>query len=257
MDKTIRLVPFFLFLFFSIHTSLAKPAYPPNYPKHIVYAALHHTQVQFSTNSRQLNSVNEYHKERFGMQSSLGWYVGYNDFCDVDGTVTRTRRDGEETAAQLFHNLDTISFCMAGDFNIDMPTKPQIEAMKRWLKEHRFLKFKFHRELNGNGRTCPGSRITRAWIAKIMDDDSYDTSDNSKRKASTASDTIAIQNHQDYKTNVNIDSSGPRVSNKFYRETESEVINLRLKRALRMITEEETQRLDHLLHGHKKILDSK
>lgn len=127
------------------------------------YIALHHTSSR-NTGSPQLYGVNRYHKNKWGMKSSLGWYVGYNYFCDVDGSVTQTRAHDEEQVAQIGHNCDvkkncdTISFSMAGDFRYQKPTEKQTNAFRDFVdnlkQEYPGIKVVGHRDLQKN-RTCP------------------------------------------------------------------------------------------------------
>ena len=133
--------------------------------------ALHHSAVSRFEATSQLNAVNQYHKERGYNKSSLGYYVGYNYFCDVDGTITQTREIGEETMAQVGHNCIggscAISVCLAGDFNRELPSDAQIESTKELLE---FLLTAYpntpvvgHRDLQAD-RTCPGALLTQEYI---------------------------------------------------------------------------------------------
>lgn len=133
----------------------------------ITYVAIHHTAVHRS--NTQLNAVDRYHRNKWGMKSSLGWYVGYNVFCDCDGTITQTRAIGEETIANTGHNCDiaarcdTVSFCFAGDFNQELPSDKQIAAFKKWKARYPHKKVVGHRDLQTN-RTCPGKLMTDDYI---------------------------------------------------------------------------------------------
>ena len=126
------------------------------------YLALHHTAVE--GNFPQLYAVNRYHKEKWNMISSLGWYVGYNYFCEKNGIRTNIRAIGEETIAQKGHNCDikercdTISYCWAGDFRVEQPTEKQKEDFKNLVTELREkypdIKVVGHRDLQTD-RSCP------------------------------------------------------------------------------------------------------
>lgn len=135
------------------------------------YIAIHHTAV--SAVSNQLAAVDRYHKGKWGMRSSLGWYVGYNFFCDVDGKITNTRAVGEETIAQVGHNCDvpsrcdTISFCFAGDFNTHLPNEKQLTAFQEWRKDYTDLQVIGHRDLQ-KSRTCPGALMTREYMRTTL-----------------------------------------------------------------------------------------
>lgn len=133
--------------------------------------ALHHTAVAGS--GKQIHGVNNYHKEKWGMKSTLGWYVAYNYFCEKDGTVIQTRSNDEETIANRGHNCDTqsrcntISFCMAGDFNKETPTPAQTKAFRGFVHNmqqlHEGIKVVGHRDLQTN-RTCPGVNISQQYL---------------------------------------------------------------------------------------------
>ncbi|MEK7066265.1 MAG: peptidoglycan recognition family protein [Patescibacteria group bacterium] len=141
--------------------------------KLVKYGVIHHTEVAASMNSHQLNSVDAYHRDRFGDKSLLGWWVGYNWFCDVDGTLTQTRMVGEKTAAQLAHNFDSESICFAGNFDKDLPTEAQIKVLRDWIINRPNLKIIFHRDLAYRG--CPGKRFTRKWLELALKSDDEKT----------------------------------------------------------------------------------
>lgn len=98
--------------------------------KHIV---VHHTGgVQngaiVSTQHLTADQVNEYHRQKWNFKSNLNKYGGYNFFIEKDGKLTQFRLIGEETAAQYGHNKDSVSICLAGNFNkgsADEPTGEQ------------------------------------------------------------------------------------------------------------------------------------
>ena len=164
----------------------------------VKYAVLHHSQVRASFRPRQLYMVNDYHKKKFGSKSSLGWWVGYNWFCDVDGTLTQTRLVGERTAAQQRHNLDSDSICLAGDFNIDLPTEAQIKVLRRWIAVRTHLLFRFHRDLAL--RTCPGKNITKEWIrAAVVEGNELPT-----RQARRSVQTKA-PDHSDFRERIRLE----------------------------------------------------
>jgi len=133
--------------------------------------AIHHTEVSRSEARSQLQAVNRYHKEKWNSKSSLGYYVGYNFFVDVNGVVTHAREVGTETIAQTGHNCTggscAISVCLAGDFNRELPSDAQIESTKELLE---FLLTAYpnvpvvgHRDLQAD-RTCPGVLMTPEYI---------------------------------------------------------------------------------------------
>ena len=93
------------------------------------YAILHHT-ADTSTGA-QLRKVDEYHKLRFDMRSALGYWVGYHYFIERDGAVTQTRKDNEEGAHTKGLNLESLGICLAGNFDFEVPTEAQLNALLR------------------------------------------------------------------------------------------------------------------------------
>jgi len=172
------------------------------------YLCLHHSAVK-ATKTPQLHAVNRYHKDKWGMKSSLGWYVGYNYFIDVDGTLTQTRSWSEETVAQVGHNCDTpercdtISVCMAGNFNINYVGhmfnggEGQTEAFERLItaikKQYPKIKVVGHRDLQ-KGRTCPGANIEKEefkdWNKLPLNDKEDEEKEKKIKELQTAIDSL-------------------------------------------------------------------
>ncbi len=156
-----------LVAFFSLPYSYAEDLAGP-FAKDIKYLAIHHTEVRASECGSQFEAVNEYHRRKWGNQSFLRKWGGYNAFIDVDGTLTWYRLYGEKSAAQLAHNFDTLSICMAGNFNVDMPEACQIKSLVKFLYAHPGLTIVFHRDLAD--RTCPGTKLDKQWLKKVLEE---------------------------------------------------------------------------------------
>lgn len=149
------------------------------------FIAIHHSAVHSSR--PQLEAIDRYHRDKWDMKSKLGWYVGYNFLIDVDGVTTQTREIGEETMAQLGHNFDTISICLAGDFNSHMPSEAQKRSLsdliQRLRKSHKGIKVKLHREMQAH-RTCPGKLFTREYLeTAILGDGAKPDPEDEKKQA--------------------------------------------------------------------------
>lgn len=135
------------------------------------YLAIHHTAVSRDKQSSQLMPVNRYHKGKWNFKSSLGWFVGYNYFIDVNGSLTYCRKIGEETIAQKGHNLDTISVCLAGNFNSELPNDKQVSRLQAFLKDtvkrNIGIEITYHRKLQAN-RTCPGKLFNDEYMSRVI-----------------------------------------------------------------------------------------
>ncbi len=112
------------------------------------------------------------HKARFNMKSSLGWYVGYQYFIDKEGIVTQTRNDLEEGAHTIGRNFDSIGICLAGNFDVTLPTQAQIDALQKLIT---YKKYQYsipvdniypHRHFAN--KTCYGMRLTDDWARSLL-----------------------------------------------------------------------------------------
>lgn len=151
---------------FSAHAGIIEYDKRGPFTNDVIYLAIHHTEVRASHSAYQFDAVNEYHRQKFGIKSYLGKYGGYNAFIDVDGRFSWYRLYGERTTAQLAHNFDTLSVCLAGNFNVDMPRPSQIRTLVDFLYQYPDLLIVFHRDLAD--RTCPGTNLDKNWLKKIL-----------------------------------------------------------------------------------------
>lgn len=106
----------------------------------IKYVAYHHTggtekDPYAKTQHHTWKNIDDFHKSKWNFKSTLDEYGGYNFFIDSDGNDHWFRAIGEETAAIIGHNKDTIQGCLAGNFimkngsRIEHPTDKQTKKM--------------------------------------------------------------------------------------------------------------------------------
>ena len=143
----------------------------------MINLCIHHTAVSHALQATQLYAVNRYHKQNFNMASRTGWYVCYNDFIDVSGTTTHTRDYDEEACAVVGHNCDiqarcdTISVCVAGNFDIEYPTQAERVALVSYIERMRArypnIFVTFHNKLQAE-RTCPGALFTNDYLRGLQ-----------------------------------------------------------------------------------------
>jgi len=139
---------------------------------------LHHSAVSRDDVSSQLLPINKYHKEKWGMKSKLGFFVGYNFLIDCNGIGYNTRQIGEETVAATGFNFDTIHICLAGNFSRELPTDSQIITLRQLIKDIR-ASFKdipivFHRDIGDT--TCPGTLFDKNYLNTVILQSQYSTS---------------------------------------------------------------------------------
>jgi len=80
-----------------------------------------------------VESINLAHKKRGFNLSEMNYYVGYNFLLFPDGRLLQTRLIGEQTAAAVGSNFDTVHICLLGNFtkgSMESPTGAQKEALK-------------------------------------------------------------------------------------------------------------------------------
>ena len=127
-----------------------------------------------STKLFTAETINKAHQAKWNYKSSLGYFGGYNFFCDYWGNMTQFRAVGEETMAQKGYNFNgqVVSICLAGNFTkgVDIPS----EAQKTALKE---LILQFPQVPNTNivphrhfGQTdCYGLGLSDDWARNLPD----------------------------------------------------------------------------------------
>jgi hypothetical protein len=93
-------------------------------PKKII---LHHSAN--ASLSPQFSSINDYHRQKFGMESSLGFWGGYNYLIERDGIVRQYRCPDEVGAHTKGQNSLAVGICLAGNFNFQKPTANQIVSL--------------------------------------------------------------------------------------------------------------------------------
>lgn len=120
------------------------------------------------------------HRIRFGMKSTLGFWVGYNYFMDKFGTITQTRTDFEEGAHTIGYNNHpgdpaekaSIGICMAGNFDATLPTAAQVASLKTFLTEKQaqyniplanIVPHRAHAT-----KTCYGNRLADDWARNLL-----------------------------------------------------------------------------------------
>ena len=128
---------------------------------------LHHSGISYEKNPNQFEANNRVHK-KWGVKSSLGYWLGYNYEISMDGIVRQARREGERTVACWQQGMNTgkaIHICLDGNFSIQAPTLQQEKSLTKLLKE---LKLKYpdteilHHKNFANTQ-CPGNLIPANW----------------------------------------------------------------------------------------------
>lgn len=120
------------------------------------------------------------------MLSSLGSYVGYNYEIAANGQIRQARQEGEVTAAVIAFNLNSVSICLDGNFDVEMPTQGQCDALARLILQimarHavQLENIHPHRFACGNPpgsvltpsnppyKTCYGDKLSDTWAQDLV-----------------------------------------------------------------------------------------
>jgi len=107
--------------------------------------------------------VNEYHKQKWGFRSSLGYYIGYQKFIEFNGKLYIGRQDNEEGAHTKGFNKLSVGICLQGNMEEMKPTEAQLETLKQELDRYgrEGLEIKAHQEFTPT--LCPGKYLME-WL---------------------------------------------------------------------------------------------
>lgn len=137
---------------------------------------IHHSDISQNISS-QFERINEAHKEKWNFPSpNTKLFGGYNYLCETNGEIKQYRLDGEEQAAQKGENTETLSICLAGNFNGETPTLEQKQKLAEFLEE-KTLRYGLgkkdifgHKENLFSNTACPGVNLMN-WIINYRNQD--------------------------------------------------------------------------------------
>lgn len=133
------------------------------------YILVHHSAA--NDPSPQFDAINEWHKARDFAPSRSGYFVGYHRVIEHDGTVRIAREDDERDCDALGHNFDSLSVCLAGNFDITDPTSAQVLALgallAEWCVRHSLTADDIFPHRHFAAKSCYGSRLTDNWAAIV------------------------------------------------------------------------------------------
>ncbi len=108
-----------------------------DWPRFII---LHHEGA-----NNGFKKVNEWHRQKWGFKSSLGFYCGYQWYLDKLKIWYQARRDTEEGAHCPGHNKDSIGICIMGNYGREVLDKDLAEELTKKVDELR-VKYNIPRE---------------------------------------------------------------------------------------------------------------
>ncbi len=139
------------------------------------YIMIHHTAVATAKNPDQFKATNNYHRLKWNLKSSLGYYIGYHYEINVLGRIRQARVDGETSVAcwqKKMNDGRCMHICLDGNFDKDEPAPHQIYALRDLLRKLVF-KYKipkthivFHNEFAR--KSCPGQKLVKNFVISLV-----------------------------------------------------------------------------------------
>lgn len=143
-----------------------------NKPTHII---VHHEAPTQISNAPRFKIVNEYHKSLGFPISSLGYYCGYHRFIEKDGTVITARLDTDIGAHTIGMNDKSLGVCLAGNFDIELPTEkqktPLTSVLRAWTSIHAIPASNIVPHRLYAQKSCPGKQLADDWARNLLKTD--------------------------------------------------------------------------------------
>jgi len=150
----------------------------PNLPKPC-YIVVHHEGGKLD-----FKGVNEYHKQKWGFRSSLGFYIGYQYFIEFSGKIYQGRADNErgahtvEASRPYYWNDNSIGICLQGNTEETIPTNGQLKSLEDLLNkkmiEYQIPRTSIFGHRNISATLCPGKHLY-SWLLLFKSKKNKDT----------------------------------------------------------------------------------
>jgi len=115
---------------------------------------------------------NTLHKKQFNFISSLGFYVGYHYYIEKNGTLKQASLNTDLGAHTIGKNAESIGICLAGNFDLTLPTSAQISTLVNLLeslsKVYNIPKENIVPHRRFAIKTCYGQRLMDDWARKLL-----------------------------------------------------------------------------------------
>ena len=123
--------------------------------KDVMFIIVHHTEEV----GWDIHKTHRFHQEHRGWSG-----IGYNFFIEENGDIMKGR--GYHVGAHAYsYNEKSIGICLAGNFDIQTPSKEQLKSLSKLciylLDQYKLsiTRILGHRELKGIEKSCPGKNF--------------------------------------------------------------------------------------------------
>ena len=136
------------------------------------------------TSNQTFEDVNAWHRDardpdggfkyHYGQPSSLGYFLAYHYFISKQGVVKQARADNEVGYHTIGYNDKSIGICLAGNFDVTIPTWEQTLSLKSLLtqkiiqygiKSEKVVPHRF-----ASSKSCYGQKLTDSWARDLVKD---------------------------------------------------------------------------------------
>lgn len=129
---------------------------------------IHHDA--YPTIGPHLALVNAQHREENYPISNYGYYTFYQYFIESDGSFVRTRPPMDPLVVYKPEHKNSISICLAGNFDNTLPTPEQMEMLNilfsQLQQEYGINALNIHEHRDYQATSCPGALIQRGYFAR-------------------------------------------------------------------------------------------
>ena len=126
--------------------------------------------VHYDSGGWGFGRVNEYHRQKWGFKSSLGFFCGYHYYIESDGKIYQARADNEEGAHCTqsgrpgYWNKNSVGVCLQNKVGQSI-TNEQIKSLD-WLLErlrgkYSIVKTEIYGHYHIKSTACPGISIKK------------------------------------------------------------------------------------------------
>ena len=126
--------------------------------------------VHYDSSGNSFESVNGWHKQKWGFKSSLGFFMGYHYFISKGGKIFQARADNEEGAHTVdalmpgYWNKHSIGICLQSKSDMSDAQKKSLEKLlKRLQAKYSIGLNNIYGHRNIKATKCPGDIIYK-WL---------------------------------------------------------------------------------------------
>lgn len=136
---------------------------------------IHHDT--YITVAPHLNLVNVQHRQEHYPRSNLGYYAFYQYFIERDGKTVQCRPERDPTVEFKKPHKNSISICLAGNFDKQDFPVVQLEALTTLLHQlhqrHGITPLHVLEHRDYQATSCPGSKFEKGIFAKYFAKSEY------------------------------------------------------------------------------------